>query len=317
MSDRLRPECPACCRPLRGQLVASRCNHVFHRECLPKAECPKCGLPDAGKDPFDKEIVADSDEEANLKKALQSAKACNEGPLELFGLNFGEGSGAISGTAPNLPPDEHRQRSQAVMEICTLRDKNDASKDRLAQIRQRVQQEKERVKRNEEKRAAAEKIASAFKQERASRAAELERHRQKYKDLCEEAQRHRERTTVMEYRRVLQEGSSEQALGFLTKMVTMAVDPAPMLTEVARLRDHYRTKMAANQKEGMAATQKAQRLERELRQREQSLEEVKRKLQRSKSSSSLLSASQSTTASGGSSPRSEPLSQRSLKRQRT
>merc|ERR1712232_271671 len=50
-----RPYCPACFRALSGQLVVSRCNHVFHRDCLPPVDglCPKCQAPDAGQDALD------------------------------------------------------------------------------------------------------------------------------------------------------------------------------------------------------------------------------------------------------------------------
>lgn len=43
-----RPICPSCHQPLCGELVASCCNHVFHRGCLAaalgaKKPCAKCG----------------------------------------------------------------------------------------------------------------------------------------------------------------------------------------------------------------------------------------------------------------------------------
>jgi len=283
----LWPECPACCRPLRGQLVASRCNHVFHRECLPAAECPQCGGLHVGRDTSDN-FVADSDHDC---------------PLELFGISFGEG--AAGGLASlSLPRDASSRR--AVNEICAMRDNLDEIQQREAQVQQGVLREKEKLAASQKKLAASQKTAQTWKKVCSQNAADLERCRKKYKDMCDEVQRNRERNTVVEYRRILLDssGSPSEALTYLTKMVSMSLDPAPTLTEVARLRDYYRTSKDKWNREGVTATQRARTLEREIRQRQQTVADAKRKLQRR--DSQLSQASQLSRTQSGSQSASQP-----------
>merc|ERR1712113_846886 len=67
----------------------------------------------------------------------------------------------------------------------------------------------------------------------------------------------RKRDCVLEYHDFLKHSEAE-ALAFLTKMVSIVTEPWKILTEVARLRDSYRNRLAQWQKE-MAVMKRRER----------------------------------------------------------
>lgn len=239
---------------------------------------------------------------------LDSEEDC---PLELFGISFGEiAKGGLASLS--LPRDASSRK--AVNEICAIRDGIDELQQRLAQVRQRVFQEKEKEEKQKQKLAASQKTAQTWKKVCSQNAADLEKCRQKYKDMCDEVQRNRERNTVVEYRSFLLDshGTPGEALTFLTKMVALSLDPAPTLTEVARLRDHYRTSKDKWNREAVTATQRARTLEREVRQKQQTVAEVRRKLQRKDSQLSQMSQLSRTQSGSQSASQASTVSESSV-----
>jgi len=75
--------------------------------------------------------------------------------------------------------------------------------------------------------------------------------------LCNRMDDTRKRDCVLEYHDFLKHSEIE-ALAFLTKMVSIVTEPWKILTEVARLRDSYRSRLAEWQKE-IAVTKRRER----------------------------------------------------------
>lgn len=244
----LKPHCPACHRILDGQLVASSCNHVFHRACLPAIDdpCPKCQQPDAGKH-----------------------------ALDLFGLGFTEGLGDITATLPPEAREEAAKIFALEQNVAEKRRNVDAQCQKLEAAKKDADAEQAKLKGDEKSLLGRKSKAEKFK-------SELENVQSKHAKLSEQANRHREQATIFEYCELLQNppGVGADALSFLRGMVNVVSDPAILLTEIARLRDHHRNKTAKQQKEGVQMSQLESRYRRQIAEKQRLIAELKKKTHR-------------------------------------
>jgi len=254
-----KPHCPACHKLLDGPLVVSRCNHVFHRDCLPAedAPCPKCQQPDAGKN-----------------------------ALELFGLGLGDG-GSSDMPATNLPPGAR----EAAVELVML-ERKVADQRRVAEgCRQRLEDAKVATENQGVKLKEAGKAGALLKQRYDSARAELSKLKANHATLYEQACRSREQSVVAEYLEMVHNSkdSGADAANFLCKIATATFDAAPLLTEMTRLRDHHRARVNKLQREHVQMSQREARNRREIVEVSRAVAEYQRKLQRSDSQVASLS----------------------------
>merc|ERR1719498_812552 len=256
--DEWRPHCPACCKLLDGPLVASRCNHVFHKACLPAADelCPKCQQPNAGMD-----------------------------ALELFGIGLDDSRQNAS--IASLPPGAR----EAAAELLTLDRQIEAQKLVAEESRKRLADAKEETQRQAAKFKATEKQWSSIKQLYDSLLEDLKKTKEQKESLYERACRNREHSVVPEYVEKLKmsRDSGADALKFICSMAGGTHDPAFLLTEMTRLRDHHRDAIVRLQKEHVALSQREVRNRRETAEINRAIAETQKKLQRCDSRSSLLS----------------------------
>eukprot|EP00929_Paragymnodinium_shiwhaense_P116511 TRINITY_DN8611_c0_g1_i1.p1 TRINITY_DN8611_c0_g1~~TRINITY_DN8611_c0_g1_i1.p1 ORF type:complete len:549 (+),score=128.34 TRINITY_DN8611_c0_g1_i1:173-1819(+) len=228
------PICPACRKPLENNLVASRCNHIFHRDCLYglKANtCPKCDEPNPCVSALDLYVAFG---EASSDKIVE-----------------GEGEGS-------------REQEERISKLLDLKSqardrRKEAEKvaDKLASLR--VYNEKQ-----EQKLAQAEKSSGKAREKRAVKQKELEKSREHYDTTQERLHQARQRDAVFEYREVVQGKSEDEGLTYLARMASFVSDPAMLLTEVRRLGDHHRQQVQKSQRECMVGTQKAMKTKREI-----------------------------------------------------
>mmetsp|Transcript_125211 Transcript_125211/g.196203 ORF Transcript_125211/g.196203 Transcript_125211/m.196203 type:complete len:253 (+) Transcript_125211:98-856(+) len=247
-----KPHCPTCCRVLSGQLVASRCNHVFHRDCLPPvdAPCPKCHAPDAGQN-----------------------------ALDLFGLNFGpKFKSCKDAFSVDLP---------TAAKVISLRQEVEEQKNRVMGLKNNILQAKQYEETQKQKLKIAEKNHSAKEEQLRRAKANFECLQAKHENLMEQMQRKREESVISEYRDIFASGGSEdEALEFITRIVEMALDPAPLLTEMARLRDYYRASAAKAQSQCVKISKNESRDRREIAEKQRVVTSCKRKLEKPEITSS-------------------------------
>eukprot|EP00747_Dinoflagellata_sp_TGD_P167321 gnl/TRDRNA2_/TRDRNA2_191491_c0_seq1.p1 gnl/TRDRNA2_/TRDRNA2_191491_c0~~gnl/TRDRNA2_/TRDRNA2_191491_c0_seq1.p1 ORF type:complete len:288 (+),score=41.97 gnl/TRDRNA2_/TRDRNA2_191491_c0_seq1:50-913(+) len=254
----LRPHCAACCQPLKSDMVASRCNHVFHRACAPAVDspCPKCGLADAGN-----------------------------GALPIYGVVFGrsggpvkQGVGELNEVAAGAGISEDVTRD--AMETAKLRHEIGERDSLLKELRVRVDEARVVMEAQQKRQADADRLASRRTDERDARGNKLSQLYSQHEQLVQQVQQGRERHAVLEYRDILASKPPADALAFFTRIVSMVSDPAPLLTEVARLRDHHRREVTQKQREGTGAASREQRIRREIEERERQIAKIRRRLQR-------------------------------------
>lgn len=251
MHDDWKPFCPACNKPLNGAVVASRCNHVFHKECAPRddAKCPKCNAGEAGK-----------------------------GSQELFGLGFP--SAKAPGAAQMTP-----EAKEAAVEVFKMKRQIEEQKRTIQEYEQRVADarevaEKELVKFND-----AEKQCNKTKDKYTKAKADLEKATAKKDTLYEEVNRMREQSIAGEYLNILlcsKDGGADAA-GFISRMAGSSFDAGPVLTELMRLRNHYRERMSKLQKEHIELNRRHAKLGRDISEVKRGLAEDERRLHRARS----------------------------------
>jgi len=254
----LQPVCPACHGVLREDLVVSKCNHVFHRECLRSVavKCPKCDMEDIG----------------------------GEEAIPLYGLSFGEerqtrGDLDSSGTSSEnveesneaekvIPKILHTERKISVLskELATL-------KEKVEKVQHEEEQFRRQLVRAETAMAHKDKEFQTLKDE-------LESQKSSHVRLLEQANRIRDRDAILEYLEIRTTKGDDQALQFIMTMGTSMLDPAPLLTEMTRLRDFYRASRTKNQRDAAIARQNELRIQREIEERQQKVDELKKKLER-------------------------------------
>jgi len=258
--------CTACQQPLlKGTIVLSRCNHVFHRACLDDASlvrCPKCS------------------------ESLEEGKGqC----LELYGVGFGDCSGRaaakVAAERAKFASDaDARQVAVEVEKICTLRDGLRRRREELEKKKAELAVTQEECDKQREKLRAVQRTAAKREAEKAKVLADLEKAKRDQVALLEQVEQIRQRDTTLDYWDILRNKTPGEALSCLTKMVGMVPEPWRILTEVARLRDHCRDLLAKRQKVAAAAKQRETRARHEHSERQRKVSELESRLERTSGS---------------------------------
>lgn len=257
----LRAFCPVCHLLLDGDLVASKCNHVFHRACLTAdtVECPKC-------------------REKNISEA----------PLDIYGLSFNKasldpGAAAVARQVADRSGgvnirEKHNMKN--VIELCVLRQDVKKRHQSLDELCDQLKDAEKYAELQLQRLRGAERGFEKRANEAQRLEEELQEYHKTHESLCKSVNDIRNRDTVLEYWLMLGNKNDDDNLAFLTKMVTMVKDPGGILTEVARLRDYHRNRLAKRQKEGAALTRCEARVRRELNEQQHLVVELEKKLNR-------------------------------------
>ncbi|CAK0842948.1 unnamed protein product [Prorocentrum cordatum] len=259
--------CPACLRPLDSDLVASGCNHVFHRACLADAglkQCPKCG-------------------DAAFKERTQTLYSVSFGAC---GDCAGPGSaapavGVVDDSDDDVIVDTVEARiSREVTQILQLERSVKSQRRELDDKQRELAQQKEQLEQQEQKRASRVQDTKRLAAQRLSQQQELETARLKCQSLQEELNRLRLRDTILDYTDLRRSSGDESALQFLTTMVSTVQDPSKVIVDMTRLRGHYRTHMTKWLKETGAAKQQLSKVRRELEEQKRAAAEAEARLER-------------------------------------
>jgi len=194
---------------LCGDLVATPCHHVFHRECVPATgtPCPKCHV-----------------------------HICGE-PLGLFCANFGEDNGGRATGSPRLALGG---------KLSALTEAVEDKRHILGQLEGKCQDTQTKNHRQARVRKEADSNATAKKAEHDRLVSGIDKDKKRKEQLLEDIQRQRERDMVMEYVEKIKEKSASpnEAFQYLHTYVNTAMDPGPLLTEVGRrLLQHHRSQV--------------------------------------------------------------------------
>lgn len=233
--------CPACSRPLDGDLVASGCNVVFHRSCLAAAGavCPRC-----------------------------SRTQCKGNSLDLFGASFGK---TLDPSAAALAAriavgvgnegDRDADRAGRLLAAAKLLKKQ----EEVEELRSRLKEELEALAAARvEDRKQQEKLDIA-KRTLAKREKEVTQLRDKcaveesrQQKLIEQMNLMRVRDTAHEYWDRMKAGNESDALKYLSTMVGIDGSSWRVLAEVSRLREYVRKQLDIGRKEATAAAGRLQ-----------------------------------------------------------
>jgi hypothetical protein len=206
--------------------------------------------------------------------------------LELFGLGFG-GSGAIDATA-HLPPGAR----EAAAEVCALARAVEEQRRVADALRQRHEEAQMAAEKQRARAKLVEKERNTMKDKCAKINLALEREKETRATLLKEVDRNREQSAFVEYVNLLQNPSDSandavdsisspaKSRRFLMSMASIMLDPAPLLTEVTRLRDHYRSNLAKLQRDNVKASQSESLIRRETAETQKATAILKGKLQR-------------------------------------
>jgi len=191
--------------------------------------------------------------------------------LNLFGLNFKDT--AKSDSTAQLPPEAR----QAAAEICELSRAVEEQHRVGNGLKQRLEDAKLMLEKQAAKRKLAEKEAGIAKSRLQKCNADLGKEKAKRSALLEQIHRNREQCAIMEYLD-MPHGSLRES--FLSKMAATMLDPASLLTEVTRLRDHHRAMTTKLQKESVRISHLESRNRRELGEAQRSVADYQKKLER-------------------------------------
>jgi hypothetical protein len=148
-------------------------------------------------------------------------------------------------------------------------------------LRQRLEDAKLVLEKQAAKRKLAEKETAIAKSRLQKCSTDLEKERAKKSALLEQADRNREQSAVMEYLNMLHSPDTRSdAVAFLSKMAATMLDPASLLTEVTRLRDHHRAMTTKLQKEAVRISHLESRNRREIGEAQRTVADYQKKLER-------------------------------------
>lgn len=255
--------CPACRRLLDGDLVASKCNHVFHRKCLSEAleACPKCNQQEVWKAPLDLYGVC-FDESGDPGAAAVAAA--------LFA------GGTCGGNA------EEGEAAKVIAEVCALRDDIRKRQRELEDLNERVAEARAQAEKQLGKLRTAERAASKRHSDLSQLESDIAKFNQEHASLTAQMDQIRQRDTVLEYLEVLRGRSEADALMFLTKMVSMVSEPWKVLVEVARLRDDSRAKLDKWKKDSVVAVRREREARAVIADRERKVAQLQKELEKAR-----------------------------------
>jgi len=320
----LRPICAACRQPLHGDLVASRCNHVFHRECLNRSQalrcefqcsdrkidrCPKCNDYNWIERPVDlyginfSEATGESSSDLAILGALQAKKKQpSHEEIEDSDIEVVQPVSAVSGAA--IDDDEDADLATVLFDIFKMKDQQRQQEDESSVSEIERAQEMRQHKKLTQIQAKHAESASHCE----SKVKKLGTEKDRNEALLDEVDRIRSRDTPLEYGNMLSNDPTA-ACAFLKRSACFLQDPALLITDLNRWVTHTREKFKKEQRDNMQVTKKEQQAKRTLEQMQQDIQNNQRKLQRLSSSSSLREGS-STESLGSRQPTAPPASSR-------
>eukprot|EP00438_Fugacium_kawagutii_P005093 Skav221523 [mRNA] locus=scaffold1248:198406:199248:- [translate_table: standard] len=277
MAEGLRALCVQCQKPLCGAVLASGCNHVFHKSCfVAGAACGRCGdilRHESSLSLYNLCCDDQSEYAADVMAAAAKLKAsleCLEDPdAAIFDPDF-------------VVQDSQSGSVEDVALLCLKRERVKFKRDELDAQQSKLHEASERVEHQKKKLRAREKIAQGLEEDHAKKKKEIQLRYEEHEKMLAECNEARQRTTILEYWDLLRHGQEEEALQKLTTLIGMISHPWKTLAHLARLRDHFRKLCDVHDRARAQADAKLQHCNRERADLEQTKDELERQLSKRK-----------------------------------
>lgn len=279
-----------------GEVATSRCNHVFHKRCLTGlagSDCPKCGqasVAERSVDLFGASFGEDSCSSVGfaIQRVLEERKAAGDGVTRIDLDSEDEPEESI------VPGSEHLIQRE-IVELITMRQDMENKKREYEETVQLSSAACEAEVLQAQKLDKIERSVSKRAKQCASLRKQIEDTQGRIKQLQEDVQIRRTRDAVREYYDIMRKKTSAEALSYLTTIVKLAQDPAPLLVEVARLKEHHRGVLHRKRREIAAENQTQASIRSDLEEKRKQVVSCKRKLGLSRTSPSPPAARTSTS----------------------
>ncbi|CAJ1331809.1 unnamed protein product [Effrenium voratum] len=265
----LRGLCAGCRSPLTGALLASGCNHVFHKACFVEgASCGRCN--------------------ATLTNALS-----------LYNLHFEE----LEGHAADVMAAAAKQKASleglvdaeealfeceplgedATAEVATIhlmRERVENLEQQVEEADAKLQAGRARLVRQQTRLRAQQKVEQKREASVESLRREIQNLVAKKEQMARNLNELRQRDAILDYNDLMKQGKNDEALHLLNVIVSMNPKPWMTLTQVSRLRDYYRKQCDHYEKEIAKADQREKRARRELEELQRTRKELQGQLKR-------------------------------------
>jgi len=187
------------------------------------------------------------------------------------------GTGAVA--APPATAAPTAEVAKKVAQIC--KQKQQLRQKRKGVVVQRVSLDKVALEaqKQRDKLRAAERARSKHETECNRHVAEVQQCEERRATMGVQLNSVRQRDAVLEYWEDLRSRSSKDAFGFISRTVSLVSNPWKILTEVARLRDYHRGRLAEREKVGVQAARRKDRDQREHDEVKKVVDELKSKVQ--------------------------------------
>eukprot|EP00441_Pelagodinium_beii_P047693 CAMPEP_0197625304 /NCGR_PEP_ID=MMETSP1338-20131121/4701_1 /TAXON_ID=43686 ORGANISM="Pelagodinium beii, Strain RCC1491" /NCGR_SAMPLE_ID=MMETSP1338 /ASSEMBLY_ACC=CAM_ASM_000754 /LENGTH=308 /DNA_ID=CAMNT_0043195675 /DNA_START=81 /DNA_END=1004 /DNA_ORIENTATION=+ len=282
----LRALCAGCRKPLSGQLLVNSCNHVFHAHCLSSGICcGRCEHPlqpekalslfglgfEEVDDAMSVNLMAamaqlkgdnsEEDEALQPHENGEAAEAQDLGPTVLD--SDSQEVPAKEGTAATqldtqIPSQATASMSEAAR-ILMLRQRSRRSEKTIEADRGEVLKSREYLAEQQKKFHDSEKLKKKVDSECSEIANAILQSQASKENMMVKINQLRQRDAALDYWEELRQGDPDSALGSLTMTVAIVGNPWKVLTQVARLRDHHRKKLASWEKDIAQASRREQR----------------------------------------------------------
>mmetsp|Transcript_1805 Transcript_1805/g.3238 ORF Transcript_1805/g.3238 Transcript_1805/m.3238 type:complete len:298 (+) Transcript_1805:39-932(+) len=275
----LRALCAGCRKPLSGLLLASKCNHVFHKRCLESTEaCGRCHAPVSAENALSLFNLTFEDRGDADTSAVMSAAARLQAESEQRQLRRGAPSRDDESIDMSDSEDleiigEDRepqaQTEEDVAKLCLLREK-------LRGKRQAIEMQSGQLCEKRERRDHQNVKLYAALQKAERKKADIEKTKQEIAACVEDREKKesnlnqvRLRDAVAEYWEEVRFGNSDVALNMLLTNVGLVPNPARVMAQIARLRDHHRRILADCEQQSGRADHSQKKIRRDIAELEQ------------------------------------------------
>jgi len=286
MAEGLRALCAQCQKPLCGPILASGCNHVFHKACfVAGASCHRCG--ETLREPlslYNLCCEAESDYAADVMAAAAKLRALLGGrgmPEDVIFDSTFEANGGLPGGPSAL------EVSGEVEEVALLslkRQKINSQREALESELSKLHESLERLENQRKKLRARQEHARKFQEWKDEKQKEIKKLNEEHEKMLAELNEVRQRDDIAKYWDMVRHGQEEAALQKLTPLISMVSQPWKLLSHMAQLRDHYRELADNHDRDRAQADRQLQHLNRERAELERTKRDLDRQLLKRKGS---------------------------------
>lgn len=261
MTEGLRALCAQCRKPLCGAVLASGCNHVFHKPCfVAGASCGHCGETLRSETSLSlynlccEEKSEYSAYAADVMAAAAKLRASLEGMEDADSAIFD----------PDFVVQESEGRGvHEVALLCLKRERINSKREELDSEQSKLHTSLETLEHQQRKLRVRQRMTEKLQEEQASEKNKIQRCNEDHEKMLAELNEVRQRATIVEYWDLVRNGQEDEALQKLTALISMISHPWKILAHMARLRDHYRKLSDNHDRERAQADRQLQHFNRE------------------------------------------------------